>query len=116
MSVMLLQAFGKVVVLVDYQANKEFIMEFLCINRDRPELKCEGKCQLTKKLKAQHESDKQANERGQKQEVQINLYCQNLFYLQPYKQASVVSHTTAYSCGYSSVAYQSIFHPPQFIV
>ena len=81
LAIMLLQTFSKVVVLVDYQANKEYIMEFLCINRDRPELKCEGKCQLTKKLKAQHDTDKQANERGQKQEVQVNLYCQSLFSL-----------------------------------
>ena len=113
---MLLQIFSKVLVVVDYQANKEFIMEFLCINRDKPELECEGKCQLTKKLKEQQETDKQANERGQKQEVQVNLYCQSLFSLPALTQPTIVSYTSAYSCNYSSDVHQSIYHPPQFIV
>lgn len=115
LAIMLLQVFSKVLVVVDYQANKEFIMEFLCINRDKPELECEGKCQLTKKLKEQQESDKQANERGQKQEVQVNLYCQNLFSLRAFIQPTIVSFSAAYSCNYSSDVHQSIYHPPQFI-
>ncbi|MBB6610649.1 hypothetical protein H7F15_06345 [Pontibacter sp. Tf4] len=116
LAVMLLQTFSKVLVLVDYQANKEYIMEFLCINRDKPELKCEGKCQLTKRLKAQHDTDKQANERGQKQEAPVHLFCQSLFALKPFRPATIVTNHTGYTCSYSSVAYQSIFHPPQFIV
>jgi hypothetical protein len=115
-AIMLLQTFSKVVVLVDFQANREYIMEFLCINRDKPELKCEGKCQLTKKLKAQHDTDKQANERGQKQEVQVNLYCQNLFSLKPIIPETIVTYPSGYTFSYSSIAYHSIFHPPQFIV
>lgn len=113
---MLLQIFSRVVVMVDYQANKEYIMEFLCINRDKPELKCEGKCQLTKKLKAQHDTDKQANERGQKQEVQFNLYCQSIDTFSARHFTSIVSYPSVYTCGHTSVAYHSIFHPPQFIV
>lgn len=113
---MLLQTFSKVVVLVDFQANKEYIMEFLCINRDKPELECEGKCQLTKKLKDQHDTDKQANERGQKQEVQVNLYCQNLPVFTTYFPVAIVSFLSAYSFSHTSVAYHSIFHPPKTIV
>ncbi|MEJ8757230.1 hypothetical protein WG947_09505 [Pontibacter sp. H259] len=116
LGVMLLQTFGKVLVLVDYQANKEYIMEFLCINRDKPQLNCKGKCQLTKKLKAQHDTDKQANERGQKQEVQVNLYCQSLFLFPFITSESIVVQPSHYTCSYTSVAYHSIFHPPRFIV
>lgn len=116
LAIMLLQIFSRVVVMVDYQANKEYIMEFLCINRDKPELKCEGKCQLTKKLKAQHDTDKQANERGQKQEVQFNLYCQSIDTFSARHLESIVSYPSVYTCGHTSVAYHSIFHPPQFIV
>ncbi|NDK55762.1 hypothetical protein [Pontibacter fetidus] len=115
-AVILLQTFSKVVVLADYQANKAYIMEFLCINRDKPELKCEGKCHLTKKLKAQHDSDKQANERGQKQEVQVNLFYQCMFAFSARRFATMVSYPSVYSCAYRSVTYHSIFHPPRFIV
>ena len=113
---MLLQTFGKVLVLVDYQANKEYILNVLCINRNKPQLQCEGKCQLTKKLKSQHDTDKQANERGQKQEVPLNLYCQSLFSFPFTNFASIATQPTAYTFSYTSVAYQSIFHPPRFIV
>ena len=116
LAIMLLQIFSKVVVVIEYQANKEYIMEFLCINRDKPQLECEGKCQLTKKLKVQHDTDKQANERGQKQEVQVNLYCQSLFSLFLTTRPTIVSYPSAYWSGHTVVTYHSIFHPPQFIV
>lgn len=33
-----------------YQVNRNYITEFLCINKNKPELKCEGTCFLKKKL------------------------------------------------------------------
>jgi hypothetical protein len=36
---------------VEYELNKDYIKEFLCINRDKPRLKCDGKCHLTQELR-----------------------------------------------------------------
>ncbi len=36
---------------VEYELNKDYIKEFLCVNRDKPRLKCDGKCHLTQELK-----------------------------------------------------------------
>jgi hypothetical protein len=36
---------------LDYSINKNYISEFLCVNKDKPELRCEGKCHLNKQLK-----------------------------------------------------------------
>lgn len=33
-----------------YQLNIDYIIETYCINKDKPELKCNGKCHLTKQL------------------------------------------------------------------
>jgi len=44
---------------LDYIVNKEYIAKVLCINRDRPELKCEGKCHLTKMM-AEQQSEEQS--------------------------------------------------------
>jgi hypothetical protein len=33
-----------------FKLNQDFIAKTLCINRDKPEKKCNGKCQLTKKI------------------------------------------------------------------
>jgi len=40
---------------VSYWANKEFIASTLCENKDRPAMKCEGRCHLSKQVKEQQE-------------------------------------------------------------
>lgn len=42
---------------VEYAINYDYIAKVLCINKDKPELSCKGKCQLMKKLKQQQEED-----------------------------------------------------------
>jgi hypothetical protein len=49
-----------------YQINKAYITRVLCENRDKPQLHCNGRCFLAKKLKAQQEKeDQQTSERVQ---------------------------------------------------
>ncbi len=36
--------------LANYLINQDYIAEFLCINKDKPELECNGKCYLAKQL------------------------------------------------------------------
>ena len=42
---------------VEYVLNQDYIAEFLCINKDKPELQCQGKCHLMKELEKQEESN-----------------------------------------------------------
>jgi hypothetical protein len=44
---------------LEYYSNRDFFAEVLCINKAKPELKCNGKCILMQKLKqaTQQESD-----------------------------------------------------------
>lgn len=42
---------------VEYAINYDYIAKVLCINKDKPELSCKGKCQLMKKLQKQQEED-----------------------------------------------------------
>ncbi|HEV7333023.1 MAG TPA: hypothetical protein VGN63_18450 [Flavisolibacter sp.] len=44
------QAFSKWVILLEFNRNRDFIAQNLCENKARPQLKCGGKCQLTKSL------------------------------------------------------------------
>ncbi|SEJ26675.1 hypothetical protein SAMN04487995_3856 [Dyadobacter koreensis] len=49
-----------------YQVNKAYITRVLCENRDKPQLHCDGKCYLAKKLKEQEEKqDQRTSERIQ---------------------------------------------------
>lgn len=49
---------------LDYELRRDYISKNLCINRNRPELKCDGKCYLAKRLAEAHERDQQEAERN----------------------------------------------------
>lgn len=59
LSLLLLQHSGRLVVLAWYELNHPYIVRNLCENRARPQLHCDGKCILAKKLKAAEEREKQ---------------------------------------------------------
>src|SRR5579863_5663840 len=44
---------SKSIILVNYELNKKEITEKYCINKDKPEMHCCGKCMLKKKLAEQ---------------------------------------------------------------
>lgn len=60
---------------MDYNVRKDYIASVLCVNRDKPILKCDGKCYLAKKLKAEREkSDPEINFKGS-----ISLFYHTVF-------------------------------------
>src|SRR4051794_33453797 len=59
--VLLTQTFSKWVVVVEYRLNKNFIAQNLCINKARPKLHCNGKCQMMKRLTAEEEQNSSGN-------------------------------------------------------
>jgi hypothetical protein len=51
------------ILFLDYEIRKDFIIQNYCVNKDRPELHCDGKCYLAKRIEAtQREDEKQAND------------------------------------------------------
>nr|WP_295926123.1 hypothetical protein [uncultured Dyadobacter sp.] len=47
-----------------FKLNREYIAKVLCENRNRPQMRCNGKCYLAKKLKQQQEKqDKETSEK-----------------------------------------------------
>jgi hypothetical protein len=46
--------------IIDYVVNQDYIAEFLCINKDKPELECNGKCHLKKELQKTQEDTQQS--------------------------------------------------------
>lgn len=47
---------------MDFNMRKDYIATVLCINKDTPVLKCNGKCYLAKKLKAAKERQEKGKE------------------------------------------------------
>lgn len=71
--------FNKWAIVGYYEANHEYIAKVLCENRKHPELHCDGKCFLAKKLKkAEEQEQKQTSEKLEKIQ-KMTLFCVPLF-------------------------------------
>lgn len=55
---MMLAQFSTVFVYAGFELNQGYIASTLCENRDKPEMHCNGKCYLAKKLKQAEEKEK----------------------------------------------------------
>ncbi len=62
----------------DYIANYEYIVNVLCENKEKPELKCHGKCYLTKQIakEAEQSEDTPVNP-TEKIEIPFTLFCES---------------------------------------
>ena len=97
-----------------YQANRDYIARVLCENRDKPDLHCDGKCYLAKKLKAQQDKqDKETTDRVQNT-PSLSLFCNDLTTFGFAASPESISNTAAFS--YLIAPYfaplSPVFQPP----
>lgn len=111
---MLAQSFSKVLVLLDYQVNKNYIAAFLCVNKAKPQLHCEGHCYLKKQLKKAGEAEKKSTAPNQK--VDITLFYQAFFRITPVSYSPQVAYLPFKPVLYCFASRQNLFHPPQLTV
>ena len=103
-------------IIAHYQLNKDYIARVLCENRDKPQLHCDGKCYLAKRLKAQQDKqDKETTERVQNLPV-VQLFCQtNLpFQFLPVCQLRLSVEFSAYRLPSYRTPLMGLFRPPRF--
>ncbi|AGA80227.1 hypothetical protein [Echinicola vietnamensis] len=101
------------VIQMDYVLNKEYIAENLCINRDKPELHCDGKCFLAEKLKeAQDQQEQQPGSIDVSRDFGLYILQENHF---GFQQLTIppFSNTSFYQRGKYYNTTTDIFHPPQ---
>jgi len=73
------QAFSRYLIVADYYVNTSAYMEN-CVNKERPWMHCNGRCQLCKKLHQQNNSeDKQTPERKSGNNGNETLYSSSSF-------------------------------------
>lgn len=96
---------------LDYWMHKDLIASTLCENKERPELKCNGKCHLKKEIQAAE------NEKEEGQTVSVRLMVE---FFQPLPQFSLrklfpqqEKHFPAYSDNTAPGHRTAIFHPPR---
>lgn len=109
----LLQAFSKVVIYIDFKINENYIAANLCENKARPQLHCNGKCQLSKQLKKDEENSKES-----KKTIQEAVYYCNAAHFEI--AAVIYFHSVpsypAHVAHTLQADKQRIFHPPDYLV
>ena len=103
---------------IDYIVNYDYISKELCENKAKPELECNGKCQLMKELAKASEEDKPISTDKKTVHFETELLffqeIENLITRQTYFQ-----HKINISDNYSNLYFHmnscTVFHPPAII-
>jgi hypothetical protein len=98
-----------------FNINRNYIAKVLCENRDRPQLNCNGKCYLAKKLKQQQDKkDKETTERVSNSPV-AHLFCLSLshFLFTPDCFIQTIKPAFGYLVRIYSSLISGILRPPQ---
>jgi hypothetical protein len=108
----LLQSAGKLIVVLDYQLNKDYISKNLCENKARPKMHCNGKCHLRKQL--QKEEKKENNNNAMKERSEVQLFSGSSRLEFDPLSFSEITHQTPYNAVASILHSAAVFHPPCF--
>lgn len=103
----------EIAVFLVFKINQSEIAKTLCINRNTPELKCHGKCQLKKVLK---ESKQQEEElpHALVESKQLTLFMNSLPRNNPFIKKRKTNLLPLYKNIYTHLLILDVFHPPQF--
>ena len=105
---------------IEYQLNKKYIAEVLCVNKDKPEMHCNGKCHLKKQLKkANNLPEKQQQEQPQTPPPLKSDPVITVLFLHKYQEILIQSCKKVIVpyiiIHYNFEFVSSIFHPPKII-
>ena len=94
---------------IEYAINYDYISKILCINKDKPELKCNGKCQLMQKIEKQQDDDFKSL-RIIAEDCPIGFI--EIIQLQLKKTTDLIESNFFYFKKYTFLYIYSEFHPP----
>lgn len=63
--------FSNVLTYADYYINKDFISAVLCINKEKPQMHCNGNCYLEKQLEKSQKEQAPVNTNKKTNEIQL---------------------------------------------
>ncbi len=101
----------------EYVINYEYISKVLCVNKDKPKMKCNGKCHLMQELAKSSDSEKPISDK------KISVHEFEVLFFQDiasynFNEKNILKSKNIdnnYSNLYSYLNNCSVFHPPTFI-
>lgn len=101
--------------MVDFKINQDFIAKVLCINKETPELQCNGKCQLAKELK-KVDTPTERNAPAQKiEELKLEYFAPKTKNLYQSRRIKLVTSKNIFFKEQLKISLfsEAIFHPPK---
>lgn len=93
-----------------YSLNIEYIINELCENKDKPELKCNGKCYLKKKMGEADKAEKQSAEIFK--QIEFPVFIPHLSLSLNPEYILIENTVPELKNLYSHILNNKIFHPP----
>lgn len=108
------QTFGSMLVLANYYTNKAAFIQ-KCINKAKPQLQCNGKCQMMKKMGEQEKKEKDQLEKKSALK-QLTLSTKSYYYTYTFTVFTlpVIQIGTETNWLIANIG-KSIFHPPSLV-
>ncbi len=108
------QTFDKNLISLNFYANQNYIAHNLCENRTKPQLHCNGKCQLQKKLNQEDSKDKQNPERRINNSNEV-ISSKTFFAILNLPVTTIIKkqYSTTTATGIPVDQSLSFFHPPE---
>lgn len=105
------QSFHQGGVVMDYYFNTSAYARN-CMNKTKPVLQCNGKCQMAKKILEQQKKDEQAPERKLENKFECLWFKSSFASLSCYNPLSSISYNSCSINPGTSTDPDAIFHPP----
>lgn len=109
---MLFKAFLAPAVFIDFKLNQDYISKVLCINRDKPQLDCDGQCILMQKMKGTQDADHPEQSQSAKAQL-LEIFSEIAPAFQPLSFPVVRNDFFTYDEEVSLENFSKIFHPPK---
>jgi hypothetical protein len=109
-----LQLCNRVGIIAWFSLNQDKVVELFCINKDKPELDCKGKCYLAEKLEEAKQSEEGASipNSKHKQTTEELLFLEKTLLLSIPGSAHQISFSS-YKSSYAHQFMMSVFQPPR---
>jgi hypothetical protein len=107
------QSFSKWCLIVQFQVNRNYIAQNLCVNRLNPISCCKGTCFLNKSLQEDENKQQAPVKSGQQQEIVLQVHRPGNLLPEPVVVPVVLRHFARYIDGTAQEYIPSFFAPPR---
>ena len=106
-----------VIPVFQYVINYEYISEVLCINKEKPEMHCNGKCHLMQEMAKASETEKplSSDKKTSHSEIEV-LFIEEITDFNFFQKKEIFSSIpNSFYCNlYTPINCDSVFHPPSY--